>query len=98
MERRADIFVIIVEFRNQFQPYASRLSENYMNINHYVAWMHFHGDKTARYQGLAESEEEFRELCKKKGFDLSEADEIECVKTDCKDPLGVSCKKSVKEY
>lgn len=69
-----------------------------MNINHYVAWMHFHGDKSARFQGLAESEEEFREMCMMKGFDLSEADQIECVKKDCQDPLGKPCRKSVNEY
>lgn len=69
-----------------------------MIINHYVAWIYFHGVKTARFQGLAESEEEFHEMCKEKGFDLSEADEVECIKTDCTDPLGNPCKMSVKEY
>lgn len=60
--------------------------------------MLFHGEKTARFQGLAESEEEFREMCRMKGFDLSEADQIECIKEDCKDPVGKPCRKYISEY
>lgn len=69
-----------------------------MEINHYVAWMHFHGDRTARFQGFAESEEEFKRMCEEKNFDISEADEIEYVRRNVRGLLGRLCKKSVSEW
>lgn len=69
-----------------------------MEINHYVAWMHFHGDKIARFQGISENEDEFRQMCEEKGFDLSEADEVECIKENARDSLGRPIKKEVAEW
>lgn len=69
-----------------------------MEINHYVAWMNYGIEQTARFQGFAESEKEFKQMCEKKGFDLSEAYEIECIRRNVRDLLGRHCKKSVSEW
>lgn len=65
------------------------------NVNKYVAWIDFRGDRTAKFQGVADSEEEFRQMCADKGFDLSEVDEVECIKENVKDSIGKPCKKQV---
>lgn len=67
-------------------------------VNHYVAWQEFHGDRSARYQGFAETQEEFELMCKEKNFDLSEVDEIECIKEDARDAGGRPCEKKATEY
>lgn len=67
-------------------------------VNHYVAWMNYKGDKVARYQGLAATQDEFEQMCLDKGYDLSQADEIECVKTNVTNELGGPCAKNVSEY
>lgn len=67
-------------------------------VNHYVAWMEFHGDRSARYQGYAESEEEFKSMCKEHGYDLSIVDEIECVKKDARNEIGRPIEKKLSEY
>ena len=42
------------------------------NVNSYVAWAEFQGSRSAYAQGIAESEEEFRQMCKEKGIDLTD--------------------------
>lgn len=38
------------------------------NVNSYVAWAEFQGSRSAYAQGIAESEEEFRQMCEEKGY------------------------------
>ena len=42
------------------------------NVNSYVAWAEFQGSRSAYAQGIAESEEEFRQMCEEKGIDLTD--------------------------
>ena len=45
-------------------------------VNNYVAWLEYKGQRSARYQGFAESLDEFRQMCEEKHFNLDETDEI----------------------
>lgn len=67
-------------------------------VNHYVAWLEYKGQRTARYQGFAESLDEFRRMCEEKHFNLDETDEIECIKEDARNAVGRPCQKVVTEY
>lgn len=67
-------------------------------INHYVAWNEYHGNKYARYQGFAESESEFCQMCKNAGYDISDVDEIECCHANVRNEIGIPLKKGVSEY
>lgn len=66
-------------------------------VNHYVAWNIYKNQWTAKYQGIAESFEEFYNMCKQKGFDIESTDEIECLKKDVRNPIGKPAKKWVME-
>lgn len=67
-------------------------------VNHYVAWIEYKGDRTARYQGIAETQGEFEQMCNEKGYDLSQIDEIECTKINVVNELGRACAKCVSEW
>ena len=67
-------------------------------VNHYVAWLEYKGQRSARYQGFAESLDEFRRMCEEKHFNLDETDEVECIKKDARNAVGRSCEKIVTEY
>lgn len=60
-------------------------------VNHYVAWIEYKGQRSARYQGFAESLDEFRRMCEEKHFNLNETDEIECIKKDARNAVGRPC-------
>lgn len=51
---------------------------------------------TAMYSGFAESEERFKELCEKAGFDL-EGMEVELVHSNPKDEMGRLYKEGVRK-
>lgn len=67
-------------------------------VNHYVAWLEYKGQRSARYQGFAESLDEFRQMCEEKHFNLDETDEIKCIKKDARNAVGRPCEKIVTEY
>lgn len=69
-------------------------------VNHYVAWLpEIKGSRSARYQGVAESEEEFVKMCEEQGYDIHDADlAIECVKENVRNEMGRPCEKKVSEY
>lgn len=66
-------------------------------VNHYVAWNIYKNQWTAKYQGFAESFEEFYKMCKVKGFDIESTDVIECMKKDIRNPIGNPLEKKVME-
>lgn len=69
-------------------------------VNHYVAWLpEIKGSRSAMYQGIAESEEEFVSMCEEQGYDIHDSDlTIECVKENVRNEMGRPCEKKVSEY
>lgn len=67
-------------------------------VNHYVAWMEYKGDRSVRYQGFAESEDEFKTMCENNSYDLSSVDGVECVRENARNEIGRPCEKKVTEY
>lgn len=67
-------------------------------VNHYVANLTEHeGCTTARYQGIAESREEFITMCEEAGYDLDGLDIVE-EKRNVRNEIGQTCKKQVSEW
>lgn len=67
-------------------------------VNHYVANLtEQEGCTTARYQGIAESKEEFITMCEEAGYNLDGFDIVE-LKKDCRNEIGQSCRKHVTEW
>ena len=67
-------------------------------VNHYVAWIEYKGQRIARYQGFAETLDEFKTMCEEMHFNLADTDEIECIKEDARDAGGRPCEKKVTEW
>ena len=67
-------------------------------VNHYVAWIDYKGQRTARYQGFAETLDKFKTMCEELHFNLADTDEIECIKEDARDAGGRPCEKKVTEW
>lgn len=67
-------------------------------VNHYVAWnMDGNYHYTSKYQGIAESFDEFYKMCMEKGFDIESTVQIECVRKDVRKPNGSPKEKFVME-
>ena len=67
-------------------------------VNLYVANLpEVGGCTTARYQGIAESKEEFITMCEEAGYNLDGFDIVE-LKKDCRNEIGQPCKKQVTEW
>ena len=64
------------------------------NVNSYVAWIDFQDSRSAYAQGIAESEEEFRQLCVEKGLDLTDCI-VELNKKNVRNEIGQSYDKYV---
>lgn len=62
--------------------------------NSYVAWAEFQGSRSAYAQGIAESEEEFRQMCEEKGIDLTDCI-VELNKKNVRNEIGQSYDKYV---
>lgn len=58
-----------------------------------MAWAEFQGSRSAYAQGIAESEEEFRQMCEEKGIDLTDC--IVELKKNVRNEIGQSYDKSV---
>lgn len=67
-------------------------------VNLYVASLpEVGGCTTARYQGIAESREEFITMCQQAGYDLDGLDIVE-EKRNVRNQMGQPCKKQVSEW
>ena len=68
--------------------------------NHYVAWLpERKGSRSARYQGIAESEEEFIAMCEEQGYDIHDSElSIELEHKNVRNEMGRPCAKNVSEY
>lgn len=67
-------------------------------VNHYAAWnVDNKNHWTAKFQGIAESFDEFYKMCKQKGFDIESTDQIECLQKDVRKPNGSPKEKFVME-
>ena len=64
------------------------------NVNSYVAWTEFQGSRSAYAQGIAESEEEFRQMCEEKGIHLTDCI-VERNKKNVRNEIGQSYDKYV---
>lgn len=58
-----------------------------IKTNHYVANYVGRKSTTCMYQGYAESEEQFRDLCNSAGYDLDGL-QVECIRKDARDEMG----------
>lgn len=67
------------------------------NVNSYVAWAEFQGSRSAYAQGIAESEEEFRQMCEEKGIDLTDCI-VELNKKNVRNEIGQLYDKYVAMY
>ena len=69
-------------------------------VNQYVAWLpYINGSRSAMYQGIAESEEEFIEMCESAGYDIHDSElTIEMTKENARNEMGRPCTKNVSEY
>lgn len=69
-------------------------------VNHYVAWLpEINGSRSARYQGIAGSEEEFITMCEDQGYDIHAQDiTITTENKDVRNEMGRPCNKNVREY
>lgn len=56
-------------------------------VNSYVAWVDFPDSRSAYAQGIAESEEEFRSMCKEKGIGLTDCI-VELNKENVRNEIG----------
>ena len=56
-------------------------------VNSYVAWVDFPDSRSAYAQSIAESEEEFRSMCKEKGIDLTDCI-VELNKENVRNEIG----------
>lgn len=67
-------------------------------VNQYVANLpEVGGCTTARYQGIAESRDEFISMCEEAGYNLDGFDIVE-LKKDCRNEIGQPCNKQVSEW
>lgn len=67
-------------------------------VNHYVANLPEQGGCIiARYQGIAENEQEFITMCEEAGYDLTELNIVE-TRRDCRNEIGQPCRKQVSEW
>ena len=64
------------------------------NVNSYVAWAEFQGSRCADAQVIAESEEEFRQMCEEKDIDLTDCI-VELNKNNVRNEIGQSYDKYV---
>ena len=69
-------------------------------VNQYVAWLPYkNGSRSAMYQGIAESEEEFISMCEEQGYDIHDSElTIEMEHENVRNEMGRPCAKSVSEY
>ena len=68
--------------------------ETVTKCNPYVAWTEFQGSRSAYAQGIAESAEEFRQMCEEKGIDLTDCI-VELNKNNVRNEIGQSYDKYV---
>ena len=68
--------------------------ETVTNVNSYVAWTELQGSRCAYAQGIAESEEEFRQMCEEKDIDLTDCI-VELNKNNVRNEIGKSYDKYV---
>lgn len=66
-------------------------------VNQYVAWLpYINGSRSAMYQGIAESEEEFVTMCEEQGYDIHDPDlSIELNRENVRNELGQPCTKYI---
>lgn len=70
-------------------------------VNLYVAWdkgvinPKISFSQTADYEGVAESIEEFVQMCQRNGFDVDSANHIQCLRKDVRKLSGFPCDKWV---
>lgn len=71
-----------------------------MKTNLYVAYLpEMEGCRTARYQGIAESMDEFITMCEEQGYEIHDEDlTIELEKENVRNEMGRPCKKTVSEW
>ena len=69
-------------------------------VNQYVAWLPYkNGSRSAMYQGVAETEEEFVTMCEEQGYDIHNPDlSIELNRENVRNEMGRPCEKKVSEY
>ena len=69
-------------------------------VNQYVAWLPYkNGSRSAMYQGVAETEEEFVTMCEEQGYDIHNPDlSIELNRENVRNEMRRPCEKKVSEY